>query len=411
MKNSPDRPFNDKFEKRIASYSEIPDDVVWKNIDNALRPNRMLVLMAWWDRATGAAFILLLLGIAFASSQNDSQEDEYSHSVINQPIGNTPKKLSTDKKREARDSVPGRSMDPGKKDNTNIQIPDLSLKQFIVGENVGPNFAPNDSSKMRKGVVSGVRSLEPAEVLIEQPSIDSLSHAEIVEKTASEKAEEETSSKRLLNKLKIFVAATPMLNFHKVVPIAGDGIGITGVESSSVLSSDRLSISFSAGLQGYISPRLEYYGGITFFHKRTLMRYSLLSEEIVMEVDPGSMYSITPKHSVIEVESSTNNFGLQGGVLFHLYGKILMHKIGAGLLYDNSFGNFSSEEIYKPYRSSHLSYQLFYRNEIVINRRLKFFVQPTFTNAFYVDEKLNGRPFKLKPYSAGIGFGAIFQLD
>jgi hypothetical protein len=366
--------------------------------------------MAWWDRATSAALISLLLGIAFTSLQNNSLQPESSHSVIDHPLANTPKNLDADTMRGARDSMLGRSTVPPKKDK--IQIPGLSLKRSIVSEHVRSNRAPDHSTKMQMEAVNGFTSFEPAEIPMEPASVDSLLQAEFVQQTPSEKIEEETSSKRLpLKKLKIYAAATPMLNFHNVIPIAGDGIGITGVESSSVLSSDRLSIGFSAGLQGYISPRFEYYGGVTFFHKRTLIRYSLLSEEIVMEVDPGTMYSITPHHRVVEFESSTNNIGLQGGVLFHLYGTRLMHKIGAGLLYDKSFGNSNSAEIYEAYRSSNLSYQLFYRNEIAINRRLKFFIQPTFTNAFYVDEKLDGRPFKLKPYSAGIGFGAIIQLD
>ena len=405
MKNSPERSFNDEFDKRIASYSEMPDDVVWNNIDKALRPNRMLVLMAWWDRATSLFLVSLVLGTALILSENDAIPREYSHRVAD----STPEKPGADSEMgKAREVTPMHPRSPNKKP-VGSQIPDL-LKPSVVGESVVTNYASADSSETQLIPVSQPRNLVSAESLIEQPLIDSLLHDEIVEKTADENVAEKKSSHWLpFKNIKIFAAATPMINFHQVVPISGDGVGITGVESPSILSSDRLSVSISVGLQGYISHRFEYYGGLTFFRKKTSLRYSVLSEEIVTELDP-LRYSIVPEHSTGEFNYKTTNVGLQGGMLFHLYGKKLMHKVGAGLLYHKGFADSSNEELYKEDHSDYLSYEVFYRNEIVINRRLKFFVQPTFTNSFYVSEKLK-EPFKLQPYSAGIGFGAIFQLD
>lgn len=409
MKNSPERSFNDEFEKRIASYSEMPDDVVWKNIDRELRPNRMLFLLAWWDRATSVLLVSLFLGM-IVSQQNHSYQSEHSHSVINVPMATLPEKSEvSDQRMEVRDVAPIPAVIRNKKHNSNSQIPDLELKQAAVSESFLASMVNDDSSKVNQTEGGQVRSLVAAETFIEE-SIDSILHTEIVEKDVNEKIDKKSSSLLPLKNLKIYVAATPMLNFYQVVPIAGDGIGITGVESSSVLSSDRMNVSLSGGLQGHISPRFEYYGGITFFQKKTSFRYSLLSEEIVTELDPMK-YSITPESSINELSYKTTNVGLHGGMLFHLYGKRLMHKVGAGMLYYKGFVKSANDESYKDNRSSYLSYQLFYRNEIAINRRLKFFVQPTFTNSFYVDENSKGRPFKLRPYSAGIGFGAIFQLD
>ena len=410
MKNSPERSFNDEFEKRIASYSEIPDDVVWKNIDKELRPNRMLFLLAWWDGATSVLLVSLFLGM-FVSQQNHLYQPKHSHSVINVPMTTVPKKSEvSDQRIELRDVTPVYAVIPNKKHNSTSQIPDLELKQAAVSESFLASMVNDDSSKVKQIEGCQVRSLVAAEIFIEE-SMDSILHTEILEKDVNEKMIGKKSSSLLpLKNLKIYVAATPMLNFHQVVPIAGDGIGITGVESPSVLSSDRMNVSLSGGLQGHISPRFEYYGGITFFQKKTSFRYSLLSEEIVTELVPMN-YSITLEHNISDLSYKTTNVGLHGGMLFHLYGKRLMHKVGAGLLYYKGFVESANDESSKDNHSSHLAYQLFYRNEIAINRRLKFFVQPTFTNSFYVDENLKGRPFKLRPYSAGIEFGAIFQLD
>jgi hypothetical protein len=71
--------------------------------------------------------------------------------------------------------------------------------------------------------------------------------------------------------------------------------------------------------------------------------------------------------------------------------------------------NQSNAEVYDNAESTYLSYQLFYRNEISINRKLRVYIQPTFMQTFYVNEKLDA-PFTLKPYSAGIGVGILYNF-
>jgi hypothetical protein len=410
MKNSPEHGFNDEFEKRIASFSEMPDDVVWESIDRALRPNRILILMAWWDRVSTLVLVSVLLGATLNQSQNDSRQAEHSHRVMNKPAIALPERLPADSKMAKVPKSISAHPEVGNNRHRSGKTLNLSFSSTVAGASADANHL-FDSSTIQRRSAGKLRSLIPTEMIIKLPPLDSVLRGEFRESTANDKSAENESSKKLSFKtVKFYVASTPMLNFYQIIPIARDGVGITGFESPSVLSADRLSVSLSAGLQGYISPRFEYYGGVTYFHKNTSIRYSFLSEAIVTELNSGLVYSIKPEHSVSEFNYRTKNLGVQGGMLFLLYGKKMMHKVGAGLLYYKSFDGSGNEQMHTNNRSSYLSYQLFYRNEIVINRRLKFFVQPTFTNSFYVDEKLKGRPFKLKPYSAGIGFGALFQL-
>ena len=46
MKNFPDHNQFDELEKRLQSYTEQPDDLVWENIDAALRPSRTLLWLS-----------------------------------------------------------------------------------------------------------------------------------------------------------------------------------------------------------------------------------------------------------------------------------------------------------------------------------------------------------------------------
>ncbi len=59
MKNFPDHNQFDELEKRLQSYTEQPDDLVWENIDAALRPSRTLLWLPWVDYLTSSVSIFL----------------------------------------------------------------------------------------------------------------------------------------------------------------------------------------------------------------------------------------------------------------------------------------------------------------------------------------------------------------
>jgi hypothetical protein len=102
------------------------------------------------------------------------------------------------------------------------------------------------------------------------------------------------------------------------------------------------------------------------------------------------------------------NMGANAGLLYYLRGKKLAHKVGAGLSYQYGSKKIASE-VYDNSSSQYLFYQLFYRNELQLNNRLTFFIQPTFSQSIFVNQKLEA-PFKVKPYRAGLGLGLLYRL-
>jgi hypothetical protein len=103
------------------------------------------------------------------------------------------------------------------------------------------------------------------------------------------------------------------------------------------------------------------------------------------------------------------NGGASAGVLYHIRGKKLMHKLGAGLQYQKGLVNPQGEYSYNNASSSYLNYQLLYRMEYSLSRRTSVFLQPQFVHSLVADEALR-EPFEIKPYRAGLGFGLLYHF-
>jgi hypothetical protein len=207
----------------------------------------------------------------------------------------------------------------------------------------------------------------------------------------------------------VYANVTPSLSFQRAIPLVNDDGIVNRLSDVSILSAERFGISLDIGLQGSINKRFEYYGGLSFYHQRQILKYSYQSgDQVIVESSGDNSYTVTPKSFVGSINYKMLNLGVQGGVLYNLYGKTLTHKIGAGLSYQNGFKK-SNSGAYENSESSYFSYQVFYRNEIRIGPRLRFFVQPFFTQSIRVRERLDA-PFNLKAYRAGVGFGILYDF-
>ncbi len=103
------------------------------------------------------------------------------------------------------------------------------------------------------------------------------------------------------------------------------------------------------------------------------------------------------------------NLGAQAGILYYLKGDKLTHKVGAGLSFQQGLQKAASHTTYDNSKSSYMFYQLFYRTEFTVNKSMRIFFQPNFSQAFISNEKLS-EPFKLKPYRAGLSFGIVYHF-
>jgi hypothetical protein len=202
---------------------------------------------------------------------------------------------------------------------------------------------------------------------------------------------------------------TPLLTFHRAVPTGYDGVVVTDFSNPGILSAERFGLGADIGVQGTITKRLEYYGGLSFYKQNQTLRYTYQSgNETTLESGGDTDYIVFPKLTTGNINYAMQNIGLQAGMLYHLYGEKLAHKVGLGISYQRGLIK-SNAETYENADSRYFSYQIFYRNELRVSQKLRFFVQPTFIQSFHHGEKLNA-PFHLSSYRAGIGAGMLYDF-
>jgi hypothetical protein len=405
MKNFPDHSQFDELEKRLQNYTEQPDAFVWENIDAALRPNRTLLWLPWVDYLTGAVSIFLCA---------------LTINALNYPFLNSD--IVIEKKTDARHHKPFENNAPKEK-NTNTENHDRFLSPRLsrensflhgIGSETQVGVPPNNTRKFTS--VTADQSLSPPiehnEIFLNASSTDTLTvHAgQVLRDSLTQNQQAAKQSTRIPKRRPAFYAnVTPSLSFQRAIPIGSDEVVVQALSSSSILSSERFGISLDIGVQGFISKRFEYYGGLSLYHQNQTLTYSYQQgNQVTIESSGDNRYTVTPKVLQGVVNYEMLNLGLQTGILYNLYGKTLTHKVGAGVSYQRGLKKTDSES-YKNSESSYFSYQLFYRGEIRVSSRVRVFVQPVFMQSIRVREKLDA-PFNLKPYRAGIGFGILYDF-
>jgi hypothetical protein len=412
MKNFPDPDPFDALEKRLQAYTEQPDELVWENIDDRLRPNRTPGWLFWVDHGTAVISIVLF---ALLLSGNQSNEPVSKHKIS---------------KAEEPAIVHDKINDLHREKNTSENHRERSVKS--ADESISPAAVIKEYAQQNYDMQPRVDALKTHE---NQNFLDTLVSGSSLSRTQNEFSATEItndtlnilpskidvdSSKQMLPEVKdsrrvrkrrltFYANVSPALSFVRVIPVSSDGVVVSEFSNPSILSAERFGLSVDAGVQGFITKRLEYYGGVSFYQQHQKLHYSYQSgNQLALESEGDMSYVVTPKSSVGIIDYSMLNLGLHAGVLYHLYGENLAHKVGGGLSYQQGF-NKNGSEAYQNSESRYFSYQIFYRNELRVNKRLRIFVQPSFTQSIQVREKLTA-PFHLKPYRAGIGFGILYNF-
>jgi hypothetical protein len=407
MKNFPDHNQFDELEKRLQSYTEQPDDLVWENIDAALRPSRTLLWLPWVDYLTSSVSIFLC-ALAINAIQ-------LNYIFLNSDII-IEKKAATPHHKTFENNGPLEK-------NTNTENQNHPPSPRLASKN--SLFSRNDSEPQDKVVFSNAtefmaetdtqslsHSTEPNEISLNTPSTDTLfvPTVEVPKDSLTQNQQVTKQSTRIQKRRPAFYAhVTPSLSFQRTIPVGSDEVVVQEISNASILSSERFGISLDIGVQGFISKRFEYYGGLSLYHQNQTLKFSYQQgNQVNVESSGDNRYTVTPKLLQGVVNYEMLNLGLQAGILYNLYGKTLTHKIGAGVSYQQGLKKTDSES-YKNSESSYFSYQVFYRNEIRVSSRVRVFVQPVFMQSIRVREKLDA-PFNLKPYRAGIGFGILYDF-
>ncbi len=412
MKNFPDQDQFNELQHRLESYTEQPDELVWENIDAALRPDRTPGWMPWIDRIAGGVTILLFAVMITVAERGDVFEKKKTRMTESKtsPQNKTETFLELEKPAGNHDQVTSNTTEivssPTNR-NLNPRV-EHAYPYTKISKEKEKESAPSFTD-------SSTRAIEASEaknIVISTTSTDSLVHSpmllktDAVQVTLSEKKEPKKIPKRNHT---FYITATPMLSFQRAIPVSRDGIIVTEISNPSILSAKRFAINLDFGIQGSITKRLEYYGGISFYQQSQTLQFKYQSTgNANVESNGDGNYVVTPKSSNGIINYDMINLGIQGGVLYHLYGKSFTHKFGAGILFQQGLKKNGSED-YDNSGSKYFSYQLFYRNELRVNARMRFFIQPTFIQSIHVREKLTA-PFNLKPYKAGIGFGILYDF-
>lgn len=412
MKNFPDSDPFDALEKRLQAYTEQPDELVWGNIDARLRPNRTPAWFFWVDQVTSVVSIVLF---ALLLSGNQSNESVSNHKISKAEDLDIAHDRINDLHREEDTSENHRERNVKSADETISSA--AVIKEYVQRNHdikpLADTSKTHENQKFLDTLVSGSSLARTRNEFLAQEIVnDTLSILPLkIDVDSSKRMLSEVKDSRRVRKrrLTFYATVSPALSFVRVIPVSSDGVVVSEFSNPSILSAERFGLSVDAGVQGSITRRLEYYGGVSFYQQHQKLQYSYQSgNQLSLESEGDMSYVVTPKSSVGIIDYSMLNLGLHAGVLYHLYGENLAHKVGGGLSYLQGF-NKNGSEAYENSESSYFSYQIFYRNELHVNTRLRIFVQPSFTQTIQAREKLKA-PFHLKPYRAGIGFGILYNF-
>jgi hypothetical protein len=427
MKNLPENNFWNEIKDRLDHYAEEPADDSWDKIAGGLNSAPRPRILPWLERRAsstqvGLSGFVMLVALA-ASDQpapiwsgfvaNAAHEEVYSarenatssdktialtvpnETAVLHQKHNTSRRVKSARAR----TVPQKARAYTRFDETaSVETP--ATVQAIAQDTTDSG----DETRAKNQMVSlvGVSAVDT----VVQVDIDKKEKKVVVNVSTKKEAEKK---KAQLHIPMVYFQAGPSLAYHKITPSTNDDVTITELAESGIFASDRVGFSLEAGFQYRVAPRLEVYGGLSYYQQQQHIRYTLahgVSGGVAGNSEDG--YVFTPETSQQEVKYTLRNAGVSAGMFYRVKTHLLEHKVGVGLLYQQGFQSTAGEgSAYTNKGSKYLQYQLLYRMEAGLNDHMRLYFQPGYTHAFHVDEKLNA-PFTIKPYRAGISVGIVY---
>lgn len=368
----------DSVRERLGRYEEAPSADLWNKIA-ASRRKEQRVWPMWLEAASLVGMGMILYSLSFELPTVKSGPASIVENETAPVVSTTPGEIKQIKKA---------------KEHSVTQTKDVlvSHEEVVVQR-------PHQSS------VPGQSSPDPRQSSPEIVKADSVYSPNIQEDISPATV---PPYKKPKSKFQLYFAVTPSLAFQKIAPNGNDELIVQGFENRSPVSIKRFGFGIDAGLQRDINNIFGFYGGLSFYHQSQQLTYSYYNKDAdVTRVGDGLTFEIVRRQHSKTFDYTMSNLGVNAGLLVTLKGEKLKHKFGAGLLFSQGFAKEAGS--YNNRRSSYLSYQLFYRNEVRINDHLSWFVEPTFIYSFFSKENLN-EPFVLKPYRAGIRAGVLYRF-
>ena len=426
MKNLPENNFWNEIKDRLDHYTEEPADDSWDKIAGGLNNTRQPRILAWLERRapsapvglSGFALLVALAAgdqsaipwsdfVANAEHEEVYREKENDVSSFDKTMAFTVPKEAAPTQQEQRISRQGKSAHSRAAQqgsaythfDKSAAVEASAILKTIAQDTTDSGDQTGAGDRMVP--LEGVSTVDT----VAQKDIDK--KEKVVAKASTKKEAEK--KKAQLHIPMVYFQAGPSLAYHKVTPSTSDDVTITDLEEAGVFAADRVGFSLEAGFQYRVAPRLEVYGGLSYYQQQQHIRYTLAhGASGSVAGNAGDGYVFTPVTSQHEVKYTMRNAGVSAGMFYRVKTHLLEHKLGVGLLYQQGFQSLAGEgSTYTNKGSQYLQYQLLYRMEAGLNDRMRLYFQPGYTHAFHVDEKLNA-PFTIKPYRAGISVGIVY---
>jgi hypothetical protein len=406
MKNFPEQDPLDDIVKRLGDYSDVPDDAVWNNVKASLRPKARLRLFLWMDGISGLLVIALFSFFWQTYVEGNIGAENLTRQTVAKNQAN--ENLTSLERAESRESLAA-TLEKARGSSRVRRSSNKERSLLLTPEKTPVQLVGEDS---KESLITGIGNPALRDIAEFVPKSDTVvtlaAGAESSKETVLNAPANSEYKKLRKRRLAMYGQFTPLLSFQRVTPVSSDGIVVKELVHRSLLSTGRLAFSFEGGIQGWLTGKLQYHAGVSLYKQSQTLEYRYASGDVSIETTGDREYIVSPRQGVATVHYNMTNIGANVGLIYFLYGKQLLHKVGGGFSYQHGMGNRNSE-IYDNAASSYLSYRIFYRNELHINPRLSIYIQPTFNHAFYVQEDLDA-PFRLKPYSAGVGFGMVYKF-
>jgi hypothetical protein len=404
MKNSPDQDWFDRLSRRLGDYHEEPDDIVVKRIFAATRYRAEPKWLTWAHRTEEVTCVLLLI---------------WSLLVFTDEVGRVYKQREVQREAVAKEkSSPVENAEATSRKEVKMKASSPALNYpGAVREFVRATALTGPYPMMvRRHTTGSLFSFPEIEISISPiirhtasaDSADGIGPYEIAPDEGKNEAPIIPTSKR--HSLVFYGSVSPSLGFQKISPFRNDGLSIESLYRKPIFSEDRLGLSVKGGLQWQVGRRLQVYSGFLWYSQSQILAYHYLSGEngnLVQEEEFA--YTIVPGKRMKRIDYSMLNVGAEAGCIYHLKGDRLVHMIGAGVSWQHGVRASRNAETYDNAKSQYLFYQVFYRNEYVVNNRLKVFIQP-FYKHILVSREVMDEPFDVRPYRAGLSFGIVYQM-
>ncbi len=286
MKNLPDNELFDELGNRLRNYIEQPDEDVWNKIAAATQTSREPKWIFRTLYTSAAASIVAFLLLAYVG-KSIMKERAQCKSIVQQEV--------ISKKTETENALMSGNTTSQAMKETNIGSFKAGGVNTLPHDINQKNTTPNDVLESEIIVDQHVtkketeandeyvnRILHPKnasdEIKITSDStIETKAPLDSVKVQNKKPVDEKRKKDR--NGFLFYASVTPSLSYQKITPLQNDQIAVDRFESSPVLSGDRFGVSIEVGVQGKISTRFEYYGGLSYYQQNQTLSYHYKSGE------------------------------------------------------------------------------------------------------------------------------------